>query len=416
MSEKGWEEVALGNVCDFQNGFAFKSKTFQPSGEPVLRISNIQDGTIETRKIVFIDRSDYDKDLTQYEVEPGALLIAMSGGTTGKIGVNDTQTTFLLNQRVGKFIPRLNLDKQFLAYFLETKVEENLRISAGAAQPNLSTEQIKSFSIPFPEVAEQKRIVSILDEAFSAIAKAKENAEKNLLSARELFESYLNRVFTQQGPGWERFTLLDLLDKEWITSHLDGNHGGDYPRKAEFVSEGVPYISANCLRNGEIDMSRAKYLTPERAGKLRKGIAQDRDVLFAHNATVGPVTILRTDEPKIILGTSLTYYRCDEQHILPEYLSHYMRARPFTAQYKAVMRQSTRNQVPITKQRTFEHIIPPIEEQRRIVPTLDSLYEAGEQYIAIYTQKLANLDELKQSLLQKAFTGQLTDDQLISVP
>jgi type I restriction enzyme S subunit len=154
-------------------------------------------------------------------------------------------------------------------------------------------------------------------------------------------------------------------------------------------------------------MARAKYLSPSRAALLRKGIAKDNDVLFAHNATVGPVAILRTDEEKVILGTSLTYYRCNPNHILPEYLAHYMRSFGFKTQYLQVMRQSTRNQVPITKQREFWHVIPPIEEQERIIGALDGLLENGQRLAAIYERKLAALEELKKSLLDQAFTGQL---------
>ena len=88
--------------------------------------------------------------------------------------------------------------------------------------------------------------------------------------------------------------------------HLDGNHGSDYPRNEEFVECGVPYISANCIVHNDVNVKLAKHLTEERASKLRKGIAQNGDVLFAHNATVGPVAILYTDDEKVILGTSLT--------------------------------------------------------------------------------------------------------------
>ena len=202
-------------------------------------------------------------------------------------------------------------------------------------------------------------------------------------------------------------TLEQLLDKGWIQGHLDGNHGSDYPRKEEFVSSGVPYISANCLEGNDVVMSRCKYLSPVRASKLRKGIARNRDVLFAHNATVGPVAILETSEPQVILGTSLTYYRCDESRILPEYLSLFMQSAGFVRQYEQVMRQSTRNQVPITKQREFCHVVPPIQEQRQLVDRLGSLLRIAKKSAALHERKLAALNEFKAALLHQAFTGQL---------
>ena len=139
---KGWVDAKLDDVCGFQNGFAFKSNTFKPSGVPVLRISNIQDGRIDTdNRLVFFDPKDYRENLDRYRIVEDDLVIAMSGATTGKLGFNTESTVFYLNQRVGKFEPGKKLNKRFLYYFLSTKVEENLRISAGAAQPNLSTEQ-----------------------------------------------------------------------------------------------------------------------------------------------------------------------------------------------------------------------------------------------------------------------------------
>jgi type I restriction enzyme S subunit len=192
---------------------------------------------------------------------------------------------------------------------------------------------------------------------------------------------------------------------------MDGNHGGDYPRKSEFIEEGVPYVSANCITGDSLDMSKAKFLSPDRAAKLRKGFAQSGDVIFAHNATVGPVAILRTHHPTVVLGTSVTYYRCNTEFISPEYLAHYMRSSDFVRQYQAVMRQSTRNQVPITKQRTFCHVIPPIEVQRDLATTLDDLGSQVALLQSSYCEKINVLSNLKQSLLQKAFTGELTSDK-----
>lgn len=197
-----------------------------------------------------------------------------------------------------------------------------------------------------------------------------------------------------------------------------GRHAGQspctigYPRRDEFVTGGVPYISANCIDGDVIDLSRSKFLTPERAGSLRKGVAQNRDVIFAHNATVGPVALLTTDEPRIILSTSLTYYRCDESKISPEFLVFEMRSAGFKRQYEAVMEQATRNQVPITMQRTFTHIVPPMDEQLKIAETGVQIENEASDLERHYIQKIQDLDDIRQSLLQKAFAGELTSGEL----
>jgi type I restriction enzyme S subunit len=308
--------------------------------------------------------------------------------------------------------PAPSLDRRYLWYWLthSQTVDAINATCTGARMPRANMERVLDFEIPLPPLEEQRRIVAVLDEAFAAIGTATANAQKNLANAREL-SAMFPATGSQEGG---RFTIGELLERGWLLGHMDGNHGGDYPRKDEFVDAGVTYLSANCIRDGLVDFSRAKFLSAERAGKLRKGFAKDRDVLFAHNATVGPVALLQTAENFVVLGTSLTYYRCDEAFIIPEYLASYLRSPDFVEQYSAIMRQSTRNQVPITKQREFFVEVPPIAAQRRLVASLKGFQEDGRTLGKLCQAKLAALTALKQSLLQRAFSGELTGRETVA--
>lgn len=401
--KKGWQTKKLGDVCDFEGGSQPPKSEFIYDEKPgYVRFLQIRDFGSD-KNITYIPHSKKNRLCDENDI-----LIGRYGASVGKIL---TGKAGAYNVALMKTIPNLEvLDQSWFYHFLVSDEFQTplLNVADRSAQAGFSKDDIYNFPVPVPPLAEQQRIVGLLDEAFEGLATAKANAEKNLQNARALFESHLQSVFTQRGANWDNVTLETLLERGWIESHLDGNHGGDYPRKEEFVQEGVPYISANCLDDDDrIDMSRAKYLSPARAALLRKGIAKNNDVLFAHNATVGPVAILQTDEEKVILGTSLTYYRCNTKHILPVYLAHYMRSFGFKKQYLQVMCQSTRNQVPITKQREFFHVIPPLEEQKRIIVTLDGLLENGQRLARLYEQKLAALEALKKSLLHQAFTGEL---------
>ncbi len=193
---EGWTETRLEEVCGLQNGFAFKSSTFKPSGTPILRISNIQNGRIdENKQLVFIDPRDYQENLDRYNVTKDDLLIAMSGATTGKLGFNTEETIYLLNQRVGKLEPGERLDKHFLYYYLSTKIEENLRMSAGSAQPNLSSEQIKNTVLPLPSVDEQMQIVNALEALRAETQHLTDLYERKLSALEELKTSLLHQAF-----------------------------------------------------------------------------------------------------------------------------------------------------------------------------------------------------------------------------
>lgn len=161
-----------------------------------MRISNIQDGRVDTDRLVFFDPKDYRENLDRYRIVEGDLLIAMSGATTGKLGFNTESTVFYLNQRVGKFEPDKKLNKHFLYYFLSTKVEENLRISAGAAQPNLSTEQIKGFVLPLPHIDEQEHIVEVLESLSDETQRLARLSERKLAALEALKKSLLHQAFT----------------------------------------------------------------------------------------------------------------------------------------------------------------------------------------------------------------------------
>lgn len=184
---------------------------------------------------------------------------------------------------------------------------------------------------------------------------------------------------------WEIKSVAELIDESSIISHLDGNHGALYPKSNEFVEDGVAYVGANALINNKIDYGKAKYLSAKRADTFIKGVAKAGDVLFAHNATVGPVGLVDNSYDKIILSTTLTYYRTDNSKLLSKYLLYEFQTDRFIRQYSSVMSQSTRNQVPISPQRKFVVCVPPLPEQEAIAEALsdaDAWIESLEQLIA----------------------------------
>ncbi len=384
--------VTLSEVCEFVQGGRLKltGKDFVKEGHPAYGAGGING---------YLTTAEFDKD---------AIVLSAIGARCGKCFYATGSWTSLANTRV-IFPDQSRVDPKFLYYQLD---DEARWPRSGTAQPFIRPSDVAAHEVFLPPLAEQKRIVNILDEAFADISAAMESVERAITQAGELRLSCGEMLLASHSAEAEEITLEEALERGFITSHLDGNHGGFYPRAEEFVESGVPYISANCISGDRIDLSRAKYLTPERAAVMRKGIARSGDVIFAHNATVGPVAILRTEEPKVILSTSVTYYRCNPSQVSAEYLKHFMRSRRFVSQYEAVMRQSTRNQVPITTQRRFKFTFPPVEFQDAIASTLEGVEIATAEIASVASRKLALLTELKQSLLARAFSGELTREPI----
>ncbi len=159
----GWEWVRMAEVIKLWNGFAFKSGDYQSTGVPVVRIGDLQGGEVVLSGVVRVSEMVAKQVGHEVWIPPDALLIAMSGATTGKTAFNRTKTKLLLNQRVGR-IEVFEMSIDFLRFFFETIVAKNLSISFGTAIPNLSAQQINETVVPLPPLAEQHRIVAKVDE------------------------------------------------------------------------------------------------------------------------------------------------------------------------------------------------------------------------------------------------------------
>ncbi len=179
--------------------------------------------------------------------------------------------------------------------------------------------------------------------------------------------------------AWPRVTIESLIASGAIVAHKDGNYGSLYPRVEEFGTDGVPFLTAKSLDEGRIDLEGAPRLAEQRADTLRFGFVRTADVLLSHNATIGRVAVVPQFDGRLLVGTSLTYFRLNSQKILPRYFAAYLAGADFQNQLAAVMSHSTRNQVPITAQRTLSIVVPPLDVQHMIADTLGSLDAKIEQ-------------------------------------
>ena len=164
---QSWIICRLGEICKVENGYAFSSDEYKPSGTPLVRISNIVNDKIDLSSCVFVQEDVEEK----FIVSKGDLLIAMSGATTGKMGVYSKNEISYLNQRVGN-IKILNKDlllPEYRNYFMISKMDDILKLAYGGAQPNISAKVISNFLFPLPPISEQQRIVAKIEELFSVL-------------------------------------------------------------------------------------------------------------------------------------------------------------------------------------------------------------------------------------------------------
>ncbi|MEI8133593.1 MAG: restriction endonuclease subunit S [bacterium] len=381
--KNSWQTKKLGEVCDFQNGFAFKSTEYEASGFFVMRIGNVQDGYITLADPKYIKKSY--KPFDRFILNSGDILISLTGNV-GRVGIlQDAHLPAVLNQRVARITLKSDtvMQKAFLFYFLKSSyfIEELISAGHGAAQQNISTKDIIDLEIPTPPLPEQQRIVKILDEVFAAAAKAKENAEKNLANAGELFQSYLHSVFTNPGKGWEEKTIGEVCNEIFA--------GGDAPKNYtdEKTEKNQIPIYANAIKNRGL----YGYTNVARVTKPSISIA-------ARGSGTGH-TELRDESYFPIVR--LIVLIANEELVTMEFLKYKIDTLDIIRSGSAIP------QLTVPMIREYKIPLPKLKEQQSIVAKLDALSTETKKLGVIYKQKLLALEELKKSVLAKAFRGEL---------
>ena len=382
--KKGWQTKKLADLVEVQNGYAFSSKDYSESGHFLMRIGNVQNGYISTADPKFI-KLPADGSLQRFVLSEDDILVSLTGNV-GRVGViQESHLPAALNQRVARISIRKDspATRELLLLFLcsDWFREELIGAGHGAAQQNVSTKDLVEIEIPVPPLAEQQRIVGLLDEAFEGLATAKANAEKNLQNARALFESHLQSVFTQRAPGWVKTTLDKIstnLDSKRVPITKNVRSSGEYPY---YGASGIVDYVADYIFEGD------NLLVSEDGANL---LARSTPIAFSVS---GKYWV--NNHAHILHFENMATQRFTEFYLESIKLDDYI-----TGAAQPKLNQKALNSIPIP-------IPKSVETQAKIVESVESLQEETQRLARLYERKHAALEALKQSLLHQAFTGLL---------
>ncbi len=388
----GWVKRRLCDVCEVQNGFAFDSAHFNGSrGLPLVRIRSLKNGVeTETR---------YDGAYEEkYVVRAGDLLVGMDG----EFGCYEWKGgPSLLNQRVCRL---QNFSAQIHPRFLLYGLNDHLKVIEDATGfttvKHLSSKTILSIEFLLPTFEEQHRIVRLLDEAFADLATARANAEKNLQNAREMFESELNDIFTLHRRGWSNVRLDDIVSADCSLSYGIVQPGDE-------VSEGLPIVRPTDLTDPLIGIRGLKRIDPLRARGYRRTELHGGELLLCVRGTTGIVAVASAELKGANVTRGIVPIRCNSSVLFQPLAYYAIRSRPVQDQIRRKTYGTALLQINIRDLREIELSLPPRIQQESIHKQLNALAAETRQLEALYTRKLAALDELKASLLHQAFSGQL---------
>jgi type I restriction enzyme S subunit len=393
-------EKRLGDVVDVQSGFAFKSSEYSDSGHFLIRIANVQDGYLSLEKPKYVALNAKTK---RFELRAGDILTSLTGNVGRVAKVEPEHLPAALNQRVARLVPKpdAGIDAQYLLRFLHSSafsgfLEERAH---GAAQANVSPSVIGEIPIPLPPLEEQQRIVAVLDEAFEGLARARAHAEANLQNARALIEAGLGTAFnpvTAKLNGW------DLSD---LSSMAKLSYG--YTTKANSEPNGPKFLRITDIQDGTVDWDNVPFCStpPDDYERYR---VKSGDILFARTGATTGKSYLMTDEIEAVAASYLIRLRLASMALKPEYLALFFQSDVYWETIRAGISGSTQGGFNASKLGELVVPVPPLAIQDVVISRLEEIQDQAARLTSTYFVKLQDLDDLRQSLLQKAFAGELT--------
>ena len=404
----GWKTKTLAEVLE-------KTETTNPLLKPddefdYIDVSSVSNQTFtinETQRLVGQDAPSRARKL----VKTNDILFATIRPTLQRVAIVPP----MLNRQVcstGYFVlrPKAEVDHRFLFYYLFTKefMAQMADLQKGASYPAVTDAEVRAQFISYPESIEQQRIVTILDEAFASIATARAAATQNLQNARALFESHLQSVFSQKGEGWTKAKLESITTK--IGSGATPRGGGE-----AYKNEGVSLIRSLNVHDLQFKYAKLAFLDELQANELSNVKIQSRDVLLnITGASVARCCIVPDDVLPARVNQHVSIIRPKPEVLVPEFLHYLLISKLYKDKLLTTGEEggSTRQAITKAQIQKFAITFPKsIEEQARIVAGLNNFFEESQRLESIYQRKIQALDELKQSLLQQAFSGQLTADK-----
>lgn len=415
MSNKApanWEEKTLEELCNLQNGYAFSSKDYVDKSNTInIRMSNIRpDGSFDENHNIKYLPDDYAEKYSDFILQDGDLIIAMTdmAGDPKILGVptivkHHSEACLLMNQRVGKLYDISNMiNVDFLKYFLISPEVRKIYKSKGKGglQLNISKKDILSLIIAVPPLSEQERIVQILDEVFENIEKAKQNTLQNLNNAKELFESFANMILFKNND----FYTTTIGD----SCNLATGGTPDTKNQEYYQNGNIKWLVSGDIHQAEIFDCQGR-ITEKGLNNSNAKYLPINSVLIALNGqgkTRGTVAILRT---KATCNQSLVSINPKNSKFLStEYLYQNLRARYIEIRKMTGDSGNDRRGLNMGLIRSIQINVPKtLNEQLIIAKKLSNLQLLLKQLEQTYNQKLKSLEELKQSILQKAFNGEL---------
>jgi type I restriction enzyme S subunit len=403
-----WKRLLLKDVCEvFADGDWVESKDQSTEGIRLIQTGNIGFGFFKDKedKSRFVSNETF-KRLKCTEIFAGDLLVSRLPDPVGKSCIiPEINSRMITGVDCTILRPKDFLNSNFLCYYQMSQnyLKDVYKGISGSTRQRISRKNLGLIEVPIPPLKEQQRIVAILDEAFAKIDKAKANAEQNLKNVKELFESYLQGVFENKGDDWEEKRLNEITNK--IGSGATPKGGNE-----SYKSEGISLIRSMNVHDFEFRVKNLAFIDEQQAKELNNVTLQEDDVLLnITGASIARCCIIPKEYLPARVNQHVSIIRAKKEIIDPVFLNQLLASKFYKDQLLFTGEQgSTRQAITKAQLEVFKVSYPKsLSEQQILLQKINKISLETKRVKSIYEQKINDLEELKRSVLQKAFSGEL---------
>lgn len=401
-SDAAWPLVRLGDAVTVVNGGTPKSKVAEYWGGEHQWLTPADMGKMAGREIGATPRTITSEGLAKSSarlVPPNSVILS-TRAPIGHLAINEVPMAF--NQGCRGLVPSKDVDHLFLFYFLMANRNLLGDLGSGTTFKELSATNLKAVSMPLPPLEQQKRTVAVLDQAFAALDCARGNAEANLADSEELLENGVNAVFTDLASSSAISALAEIVHPDCTLSY-------GIVQPGDQVDGGLPLVRPVDLKQRFITNEGLKRISPERADGYARTKLVGGELLLCVRGSTGEMSVASDDLAGANVTRGIVPIRFPDETIIPEFAYFQLRSRYAQDQIAAGTYGAALMQINIKDLRKLRFICPDRPTQQNVVDEVERLLDKCERVSAEYRRQLVDLDDLRQSLLQKAFSGRLCE-------
>ena len=403
-----WPTETFGELCTIFNGNSIPAKvkkekyTINQDGIPYIGTKDVGfDTTISYQTGVVIPSEDF----ASFRLAPAnCTFVCAEGGSAGrKIGF--TQKKVFFGNKLYAIVPGPKMDSKFIFYYcLSASFQEQFKSRMSGMIGGVNQKKFKTIEIPVPLLEEQQRIVSIVDEAFENIENRNEQVKSKLNDIRTLFQISLDGAFVND--DWNRATLEEILSVQ--------PRNGWSPPAAHHSDSGTPVLTLSSVTGNIFRADQYKF-TSAPVDSQRHYWVKNGDFLITRSNTpelVGHVAIASDITTPTIYSDLIMRMNPDNEKVLTKFLYYQMRTTSLRKEITGRAKGANPTMVKINKGsiQTIPISFPPLGQQQIIIDNIEELSQFTQKLELTYHQELSALTELKQSILQEAFSGELQEE------